>query len=1240
MTIPQNLIPSTVAEILAEQDALKASTTFRRLPATELPRFLLDLTTKIVSNPVDPSKLYSRNTAIRQSYYSALIRTAKTESSLLILAIKYDKFASLTTASLKTEYVNRLSNLVMIFMGKYSAILKDVPRSDIISNKLGKDVYFHLIKRLPDLVTLINNPDPTASTQALVDAVYYIKSSVTHPLSRFISLLLGELSSTGHRPDIDRREFKREQAADKKNLKEDFRKNKKFYKSKWLALRSEAFATLSNLDIEASVSSNSQKTRDTLNERRARIDNFIYSLEQGVQSITNSSFEGFVSAKVAIEDSLIEYSKRLEFRTLARKSREIDEAFNLKAKKKTDKSGTYYRNTEATRAKKTGMNSSMDAKVHGVLKHLGPAGLAAYAAYKLASNPVTRALVNNPITRNLIARPLRFIGAKSIDGIGIAARSIFNIGNVVKLGRGLAALGNYTVRAGKAVGRVASRGYKSVSSNVGQLYAKTTSEQSKERVVKLADRAMYGAGYGAGKTVRAAKNVSGLLSKLMRSGSSTSSLPALPSRTEPDTSGLFSAEEFNTKEDKPSTKPGFPLELLTGPTNLPKMNSGKVSNSGFPISLISGIDSSPIPRMKSGLSSPRADLFIDDVLERIDEHIPYIPADLNEEDFTLDDLKTTIEDVLENFLIGQESTGLKDKISDIVEQSTKNSAGSLATVVQSKLAEETINYLLPKISDIVAEDKSKSLVSIPVTPVSSLNKYADNLLVPNTKPLEEFKPASLPRTKPDTRLSELVSTSVGIQEQLISIDKRLDELIAEKAKLSPYSGSSFTEIRSFLKEHKLFDTSRSAKPISKTEDEILEEETSKREDKSDRRELIRAVQNISNSRKNQTGGFNVASLATFSPLISKAMSLIGGVLGGSSGSIIKSVLPSVLKYVPILARFALPALALAGTAYAAWEVGSSLYNKYATEILDAIEGAVSIATDIVDGITSGYDSLVSFMKNPADKLRETGTKLSNWWEKSSLKSGIATSVSTAKTTATNISNKVSAIGATMSSGIRSASSNVVDKVQSTASGAKNYVSNSVGKLFSTNKESVDFDNLDPGAKSSFEAMAQEYRSLGGSKPLSIESARRTTEEQAKLYAANPSIAAKPGRSLHEQGRALDIDRATAGDLEKMGLLSKYGFSRNVKGEPWHLSYTGRSASGGLPSTLPSSTSTGAQTKTVNQTSPTSVAPSYTSTTPTSTVQSPAATIQPQVQNRSSDPIHTFSFLDSSFFVLNAGMMAS
>jgi hypothetical protein len=113
-------------------------------------------------------------------------------------------------------------------------------------------------------------------------------------------------------------------------------------------------------------------------------------------------------------------------------------------------------------------------------------------------------------------------------------------------------------------------------------------------------------------------------------------------------------------------------------------------------------------------------------------------------------------------------------------------------------------------------------------------------------------------------------------------------------------------------------------------------------------------------------------------------------------------------------------------------------------------------------------------------------------------------------------------------------------------GAKQYLS--LGK-------NVNLDGMNPTMLKQFLGMVEEYGQLTG-KTVHLESAFRSFEDQARLYRKDPKKAAKPGSSLHEVGLAMDITSTTLNAMEKLGLMRKYGFTRPVGGEAWHVEPAG------------------------------------------------------------------------------------
>lgn len=102
---------------------------------------------------------------------------------------------------------------------------------------------------------------------------------------------------------------------------------------------------------------------------------------------------------------------------------------------------------------------------------------------------------------------------------------------------------------------------------------------------------------------------------------------------------------------------------------------------------------------------------------------------------------------------------------------------------------------------------------------------------------------------------------------------------------------------------------------------------------------------------------------------------------------------------------------------------------------------------------------------------------------------------------------------------------------------------------------ANIEGLNPSMKKNLLAMIQEYGEKTGRK-TGINRGFVTKEQQEIEHKKNPKLAAKPGGSLHEKGLAVDIDRVTLNEMDSMGLLRKYGFTRPIGGEPWHLEPAG------------------------------------------------------------------------------------
>ena len=94
-----------------------------------------------------------------------------------------------------------------------------------------------------------------------------------------------------------------------------------------------------------------------------------------------------------------------------------------------------------------------------------------------------------------------------------------------------------------------------------------------------------------------------------------------------------------------------------------------------------------------------------------------------------------------------------------------------------------------------------------------------------------------------------------------------------------------------------------------------------------------------------------------------------------------------------------------------------------------------------------------------------------------------------------------------------------------------------------------FQQLNPTVLNSFVQMASAYFS-GTGKKLQVNSAFRSMDEQASVNSGtNPKAA--PGKSLHNVGKAVDIQSSQVSELQSMGLLGQHGFSP-LANDPPHI----------------------------------------------------------------------------------------
>lgn len=112
----------------------------------------------------------------------------------------------------------------------------------------------------------------------------------------------------------------------------------------------------------------------------------------------------------------------------------------------------------------------------------------------------------------------------------------------------------------------------------------------------------------------------------------------------------------------------------------------------------------------------------------------------------------------------------------------------------------------------------------------------------------------------------------------------------------------------------------------------------------------------------------------------------------------------------------------------------------------------------------------------------------------------------------------------------------------------------LGKHILVKRDSM-FLGLNPTLKSLLLRMAKEYYDKTG-KSITLNSGFRSTSEQRRLRARYGNKAARPGYSTHEFGLAVDINTDVLNELDSMGLMQKYGLTRPIGKETWHVEPAG------------------------------------------------------------------------------------
>jgi hypothetical protein len=408
-----------------------------------------------------------------------------------------------------------------------------------------------------------------------------------------------------------------------------------------------------------------------------------------------------------------------------------------------------------------------------------------------------------------------------------------------------------------------------------------------------------------------------------------------------------------------------------------------------------------------------------------------------------------------------------------------------------------------------------------------------------------------------------------------------------------------------------------------------------------------------------------------------ALTTIGGILGGPQGAAFAAGLAPLITDVADQV----------GNMLVGTKVGDALGRALATvldpvtelpklwnDVSGAISGALGKVADIAMSLGGKVKDKVanlggriasaggSAIQSTVEAAKSVGSTVSGWWNK-----GKEVVAGTASEVAPVIQAQAANVGSKVASAAKSVAAAVTPMASTAVSAAKQgytSISDAAGKLFRPKDGSVNMDGLQPAVQQNFMGMAQEYKDMTG-RILPVNSAYRSYEQQAAEYAKDPNKAAKPGRSVHQSGIAIDTNSEDGNRLDSLGLLAKWGFSRPAKTkkgerELWHLQVAG-SAKKAVDAGYQVGDNPGdGTTSVVRQTSEMVAAndssvgtrPVAVGASPTITPRPAAATNgapgalagggNPPLNNSarmSADSVPTFSYADSTFFALNLGALA-
>lgn len=290
-------------------------------------------------------------------------------------------------------------------------------------------------------------------------------------------------------------------------------------------------------------------------------------------------------------------------------------------------------------------------------------------------------------------------------------------------------------------------------------------------------------------------------------------------------------------------------------------------------------------------------------------------------------------------------------------------------------------------------------------------------------------------------------------------------------------------------------------------------------------------------------------------ILGKLGLLLSGLVGSvskffGSGGLLKT-LGTLSRWISPLAGAAqflmTRAMPVIGAFLGGWKLGGMIYEKYAVQIQDAIDNTIGALKSAYDWVSNKIGGVKDWTVNAVQKSKAAvvGASQSVYNKVVDTASSVGQAVTGA---ATSIATSTPVQAATTAiTGAYNAGANVGSYIRQGASKLSDLVGTVISKGPNAN-----LDGLDPSMQGSLSAMARDYFAATGKK-LQFNSGLRSNEEQERLFRSMPAgMAARPGSSLHNYGLAADVQSTQANELQRLGLLDKYGFSRPISNEPWHI----------------------------------------------------------------------------------------